>query len=77
MQNCMYNFEKKFFFAKSTKLEKGNLNVFAHISGLRLDTKMYCIAFESLKSKNQSIFHAFFAKITMRATMEQNLCDSL
>ena len=34
MQNCMHNFEKCFF-TKSTKLEKENLNVFAHISGLR------------------------------------------
>ena len=34
MQNCMHNFEK-YFFTKSTKLEKENLNVFAHISGLR------------------------------------------
>ena len=34
MQNCMHNFEK-FFFTKSTKLEKENLNIFDHISGLR------------------------------------------
>ena len=50
------------FFTKSAKLEKGNLNVFAHISGLRLDTKMYCTSFETWKPKNYSIFYAFFAK---------------
>ena len=55
------NFVKNFF-TKSEKLEKGNLNVFAHISGLRLDTRIYCTSFESYKPKDCSIFYAFFAK---------------
>ena len=61
MQNCMHNFEK-YFFTKSTKLEKENLNVFGHISGLTLSTKTHCISFENWKPNNYSTFYAIFCR---------------